>query len=612
MNFHSLLLAPIVSALANHLWQSTLFAAAAGLLALVLRKNHARVRYGLWLAASVKFLLPFSLLMAIGSHLGGLWSAPAIGANPGMYAAMDQVSQPFDQMAAWNTPGIGTAQQTEAHPQNLRLTLLMLAWLAGFLAVLGLRSTQWRGIATILHAAKPLTEGREIEMLRRMERLVGLPRQIEMRLSQESLEPGIVGVFSPVLLWPEGISGHLDDAQLEAVLAHEICHVQRRDNLTSSLHLLVEALFWIYPLVWWLEKPLIAERERACDEEVLRLGRQPQTYAESILKVCEFCVESPLTCVSGITGADLKKRIVRIMTASLGEGLSGGRKALLAAAAVVAIAVPIVLGQANGNKVGGAAAAKTGANPSFSFEVVSIRPNHSPQGSGYVGMRVPGSPGIPKDRFTATNVPTGMFIGWAFGRDVSGGPSWINSERYNIDAKLKDSEAAALEKLSGPDRLVQMKLMVQSLLADRFGLEVKYTTGTQPVYALVIAEGGPKLQETVTGSTSPINVQGHPVQFLQLHGELRVHGLAVSDLARWLWLQEGDLGRPVLDQTGLKGKYDFDLKWTPDAGTETAPSDTSGPSIFTAIQEQLGLKLESTTGPKESVVIVHIEKPSEN
>ena len=127
-------------------------------------------------------------------------------------------------------------------------------------------------------------------------------------------EPGVFGILHPVLLWPEGISQHLDDAHLESIFAHELCHVQRRDNLTSAIHMLVAAIFWFHPLVWWLEKCLIDERERACDEAVLQLVKQPQIYAESILKVCEFCIESPLTCVSGITGADLKKRIVQIMT----------------------------------------------------------------------------------------------------------------------------------------------------------------------------------------------------------------------------------------------------------------------------------------------------------
>jgi len=205
---------------------------------------------------------------------------------------------------------------------------------------------------------------------------------------------------------------------------------------------------------------------------------------------------------------------------------------------------------------------------------------------------------------------------------VSGGPGWINSERYDIDAKLDDSQVAALAKLPPQDRIVQIRLMVQSLLADRFKLVVNETTVTRPVYALVVAKGGPKLQTTVPGSPSPIKDDGHPMQARFFPGDIRGHGIPISFLARSL-SQMGGLGRPVLDETGLKGNYDIDLKWTsevnspgampaPSSGAESAPPDTSGPSLFSALQEQLGLKLEPTNGPVEALEIVHVEKPSVN
>jgi beta-lactamase regulating signal transducer with metallopeptidase domain len=100
------------------------------------------------------------------------------------------------------------------------------------------------------------------------------------------MEPGIFGLVRPALLWPQAISARLEEAHLEAVLAHEVRHVRRRDNLTAVFHMLVEAIFWFHPLLWWLEKRLVEEREYACDEEIsLRCG-QPQIYAESILRVC--------------------------------------------------------------------------------------------------------------------------------------------------------------------------------------------------------------------------------------------------------------------------------------------------------------------------------------
>ena len=113
-----------------------------------------------------------------------------------------------------------------------------------------------------------------------------------------------------------------------------MCHIRRRDNLAAALHMFVEAIFWFHPLVWWIGSRLIDERERACDEEVLRLGSEPQVYAEGILNVCKFYLESPLPCASGVTGSDLKKRIEAIMTNRIAHRLTTARKVLLASAAI--------------------------------------------------------------------------------------------------------------------------------------------------------------------------------------------------------------------------------------------------------------------------------------
>jgi beta-lactamase regulating signal transducer with metallopeptidase domain len=98
------------------------------------------------------------------------------------------------------------------------------------------------------------------------------------------------------LVWPEQLSGRLDDEQIEAMMTHKLVHARRVDNLTAALHMLVEAVFWFYPLVWWMERRLIEDREHTCDEAVVELGGNPDVYAESLLKTCRFCVESALRC----------------------------------------------------------------------------------------------------------------------------------------------------------------------------------------------------------------------------------------------------------------------------------------------------------------------------
>ncbi len=151
---------------------------------------------------------------------------------------------------------------------------------------------------------------------------------------------------------------------------------------------------------------------------------------------------------------------------------------------------------------------QTSGAPLPSFEVASIKPNHSAGGMTRVEA--------PKGGFHATNMTAKMLIGWAYAgisiprRDdqILGGPGWISSDRYDIDAKLEDSEVEAVEKLPFEQRILQIRLRVQSLLADRFKLEVREETKEVPVYALVVAKGGPKLQEAKPGDTYPNGLKG--------------------------------------------------------------------------------------------------------
>ena len=152
------------------------------------------------------------------------------------------------------------------------------------------------------------------------------------------------GVFRPVLLLPEGIFERLAPAQLHAVIAHELCHVRHRDNLIAAMHMFVETVFWFHPLVWWIGKRMVEERERACDEEVLRLGSEPRVYAEGILNVCKSYLSSPLACASGVTGSDLKRRIEAIVTNRAARNLDLRRRILLIAAGAVALVGPIAVG----------------------------------------------------------------------------------------------------------------------------------------------------------------------------------------------------------------------------------------------------------------------------
>jgi beta-lactamase regulating signal transducer with metallopeptidase domain len=320
----------MIEPLVDHLWQSTLCALAAALLTLAFRKNGAKVRFLIWLGASVKFLIPFSVFFWLGEFLR--WeTAPSLPMDTG-FSIVSQIVQPAAVIAS-NSAGNashGTAIQWGWNAW----TILLSIWLLGSLGLLFYRLYQWIWLSVIVKTSSPLD----------------FDASIPVRETASILEPGICGIFSPTLLMPAGITRHLAPAQLDAIVAHELCHWRRRDNLTAAIHMLVEVLFWFHPLVWWLGGRLVVERERACDEAVIQSGSDRQTYAEGILKVCQHYVEPPL-CAAGVSGGLLRKRIEDIMTNPILSKLPVAKKCLLSLAALLAIAAPIALGLTGGTGI---------------------------------------------------------------------------------------------------------------------------------------------------------------------------------------------------------------------------------------------------------------------
>jgi uncharacterized protein (TIGR03435 family) len=592
----------LVLGLANHLWQSTLVAVFAALLTLTLRRNHARARYWLWLVASLKFLVPFSLLVSIGNLLP--WPrAAAQTANASLYVSIEEISQPFTR-AVSRVPAAPTAMASTSI--QALLPWIVALWCCGFLAVVLLWTTRLLRISAAMKSAILMQEGREVGALRRLERLGGIRRPIPFLLSRASLEPGIFGIARPTLIWPEGISQHLQDSHLEAILAHEIWHVRRRDNLAAALHMLVEALFWFYPLVWWLGARLVEERERACDEEVVAFGSDRKVYAESILKVCEFCLGSPLPCLSGVTGADLKKRMAHIMNDHNSHNLGFARKLLLITAATLAIAVPVIIGQATPGRAQSQAATSNLPTPVFSS--VSIKLSETtPDEHHKLQMMF----NLMDGRFMARGVTLQRLIQMAYRvqeAQIARGPDWINTAMFDVDAKLDPSFVAAMHQQASEHKELGDQGALMTLLADRFKLALHNENRTLLAYDLVVASGGPKLQEIEGIRTMHFGP-----------GELSSQGTPMDLFAAQL---SERLGRPVVDKTGLKGSYEFNLHWTPErseqermkaAGEpvpEVAPADSNGPSLFTALGEQLGLKLEPHTEPVQVLVIDHAESPT--
>ena len=640
-------------ALANHLWQSTFFALAVWLLTALLRRNPARVRYGLWLAASLKFLVPFSLLIALGGLLPQ--PRPTVSAAPeAIYSAVDLATQPFP---AWEPSPVAASSPTFAQRVAGDLPGILLAlWIAGTVAVLLVWFLRWRGLHATLRRAVPAQSGRELDLLRRVEAMLSARAPLQLRLSGELIEPGMFGILRPVLVWPALLTEHLEDEHIQAILTHELVHARRRDNLTAALHMLVESVFWFHPLVWWIGGRLLVERERACDEAVVRLGGQPEAYAESLLKACRFCIESPLPCVSGITGADLAERVRSIMTAAFTAHLSLTRKLLLVSAVGVTIAAPILLGEAatlsdstamarflqvrlpaapppppprqfketaqisrataDVAQVGSSSTPPPGtAGKPLAFEVVSIRENKSGSHEGKMdatgdGWRMVNMPfeGLLQVAFVPQPGGPAFFPNGA----ILGMPAW-GRDRYDVVAKVPQS---ALADWKNPaEQPGMLHAMLQTALAERCGLKVHRERKTIDILALVVAKGGPKLKP------ADPNAPPHP-EASKIPGlgfavpedggkTIRFYG---ANLALFTNVLDKGGALNVQDRTGLTGKYDFVIHMpdppAPAPGESAAADD---PRYFAdAVAEQLGLKLVPAKGQVETLVIDRIHPPSAN
>lgn len=294
------------------------------------------------------------------------------------------------------------------------------------------------------------------------------------------------------------------------------------------------------------------------------------------------------------------------------EFLNGGQSLLILAVGLASIVFM------SGSK-GFVRHAKASATPTPSFEVASIR-LHRP-GDSRSGFQFP--PG----RFAAIGVTTKQLLELAFEENgtvlmdnqISGGPNWINSDKYDINAKVEEALVSEWneEKLSVFDQTERIILMLRQLLVERFQLSMIYGTEDLPVYNLIVGKNGPKLNITPRVAPGPDGKQPLGRTRFQGKGQLTASGEPLSVLVMVLMAQ---LGRPVIDKTGLTSRYDFTLKWTPDSSTlnnspesdEPRVGGSDAPSIWRAIQDQLGLKLESAKGAVNTIVVKHIEKPSGN
>ncbi len=439
-----------------------------------------------------------------------------------------------------------------------------------------------------------LTRPAPFEWCQAIERLrtrLGVSRDVSLRISALVQSPVVIGAWRPLVLVPVGMLTGLPAAQVEALLVHELAHIRRHDYLVNLLQSVAEALLFYHPAVWLVSSHIRTERERCCDDAAVAISGNVLEYVNALAELAGSRPER-LAAVAANSGS-LADRIARL----LGESRpTSGRGSLLGVVLLAAASYGLF--------------AQSTPRPEFQAASIKLNTENPPN-----RMQRP----FPGGRWSSRNAHLQMIILTAYGiqpYQLIGGPNWMTSDGFDIEAKA-DGEAST----------AQMLLMLQSLLADRFKLAVHRETREQPVYSLTAAKGTFNPPPPKEGGCAPLDPTAPPQPGPMPCGMVRTGLSGFLDgynieISKVVYSLASVLGRPVLDHTGFTGTLDLHLKFTPDAATQGLPGgalgappadpDPSRPNIFEAVQEQLGLKLTSSKGPVEVLIIDHVERPTAN
>lgn len=415
----------MVTFVAVHLWQSTLFLIAAWLLTLICRDNSASIRHWIWFGASAKFLVPFALLQWLGDHLGRVLPEP-----PAIYPLL---------MDTTTTLFIPPFPSGMANPDGMLSQVLIVVaaiWVLGA-ALFSLRwMLQWLSIRSMLASAPQ----------------VCMDVSAPVRITSGDLTTGVFGIFRPVVIVPRPVMRELGPEQLRAILAHEACHIHRRDNLTGAIHKCVEVLFWFHPLVWWIGANMLREREAACDESVIEAGHEQGVYAESILNVCRLGVMREFPTIAASTGGDLTQRMSSIMSKKRAQPIDHGRFTLLFTTVALAGFVPFTAGI-----VGGAIREASGKGP-VSFEAVTLKLSER-------GWRRSTEFDRDAGRIVLKNYSLRHLIMAAYPASIVNGEAGIiDRVRYDIEARWQNP--------GGTNERTLYRELLKNIVATNFNLEL--------------------------------------------------------------------------------------------------------------------------------------------
>lgn len=580
--------------------RSSIIAASFGLVLAALRISSAATRYRWWAA-----LLIVMLTLPIVTAWGLRWPLPITLPGTGTVVAVSEIPR---QSIGVGEDGVQVQPRRAASPPASTWARWASAvYLAGlFWFVSRLLVGTWS--ARTLAAQATIVDGR--------------------LTNSRCATPVTIGFLRPHVVLPAAWQTWPPET-LRAILAHEGEHVRRRDTVFLWLALLNRAVFWFHPLAWWLQRHLARLAEEACDTAVVAAGNDPVTYCRALLQCAEAAAVSGGR-VSGVAmtmpGSALPRRVRTILSATHGQSASRRRLACAAflsvgSAVVCVAAAPTMQAQAPAARDAVSAAEVVHPRNQDPPVLSVVKPHRDSASRSALAVPLNGM-------FRATNVTVMELIAAAYGgylpldaAHLLGLPSWAKTERFDVEARQEVT--APGEDRMDDDAVFAAFAMVRGVLAERFGVRAHEESRREAVYALVLA-GAAKLKPTTRDceaiakagpfadpppgvdpeSWTPCGIRHRP-------GELIATGGTMEQLTQRL--AEGGVGRPVVDRTGLRGHYDFTVRWTPFQGTDVSRDGIdSGPSIFAALPEQLGLKLQSDRAPVRVLVIDRVTRPTAN
>jgi uncharacterized protein (TIGR03435 family) len=604
---------------ASILGKATLIAALGLMGAWLTRRSRAALRHAV-LAASFAVLLALPIASTLIAPL-----RIALPASTQEWEPLSLFPSPMDaaQAAAAMDGGVVVASVTPRWRGLSPSAILLAVWIAGaafFLLrlIFGLQQVwalrrfglPWRGGQSVVDRLAPDA---------------GIHRRVEVLLHLSLPAPVTCGIVRPAIMLPPDTQ-EWEGEDLNRAIVHELEHVRRFDWASHVLARIACAMYWFHPLVWVAWRQFALEAERSCDDAVLARS-EATAYADQLVGLARRLLIAQPPALAMANRSDLSARVGSMLDGRRARG----RASALQVAVACAVAVAIVLTMSPLRMVAAPHSSTPGAVQNIpKWDAVSIkRCTNAPVTP--VEVRGAGA-GISPDRLTLNCMPLSSLISQAYSIFNAAGqsklppypvpierlPSWADSERYTIEAKSQGKPGIGI--MRGP--------MLQALLEDRFALKIRRETREGRAYLMTVAKGGPKiaafqggctpmdlLHVPAAGMSTIQNVCGVSSQSKGANVTLDIPGMDLDSFARAI-ARGGGFDGPVLNKTGLTGYFHFHLEFLSNSKPEdpgfTATDDPPFPSIFTAMEQQLGLKVGAGEGPRESLVVDRLEKPSEN